>query len=70
MANKKKKWEIDDEEHYVGNFFGWDVSIAGAVVMGILIIIILIRWFSLPPEKRTLAPPADPITDTISLENR
>lgn len=64
MTNKRKKWEVNDEEEYVGNFFGWDVSIAGAVILILFCLIIAFRWFSLPPEKRTLAPPIQEVRDT------
>lgn len=54
MSEKKNKWEVDDDSQYVGNYFGWDVSLMGLGVIIFMLLILTIRWFSLPPEKRTL----------------
>lgn len=64
MAEKKKKWQIDDEAEYVGNFFGWEVSRWGAYVLIFFCALVAYRWFSLPPEKRTFAPPVEEVRDS------
>ena len=69
MADKKKKWEIDDEAEYVGNFFGWEVSKWGAIVLLFFCALAAYRWFSLPPDQRTLAPPVEEVRDSTVIEN-
>lgn len=51
-SSKKKKWEINDEENYVGNFFGWGISKAGALLLLFMIALIVYRYCSLPDNWR------------------
>ena len=46
--DKKNKWLIDDESEYIGNIWGWDISMIGAIVVLVLGLIIAYRFYSLP----------------------
>lgn len=61
MNEKRGKWEINDEADYVGNFFGWNISLIGAVVIIIFGLIIAYRWFSLPESERTFKPQTEEV---------
>jgi hypothetical protein len=49
--NKKSKWLIDDESEYIGNIWGWDISMIGAIVVIVLGLIIAYRFYSLPDRN-------------------
>ncbi|MBT8220338.1 MAG: hypothetical protein KJP00_10955 [Bacteroidia bacterium] len=62
--DKKNKWEIDDESQYIGNIWGWDISLISAVVILILGLIIAYRFYTLPDRNQPIK------TEQLEKENQ